>query len=132
MTAPRRRPRLDCPSTQSTATDARLKLPEPSEETNLAIVTGTIMEEPIRERSRDGQPVTVLLVGFKAPDEEARDYTACLEVEALDSIAESQRSLLRVGRRLAVVGRLTGAGGLWAIALIADMPKRSGHGMRRR
>jgi hypothetical protein len=108
-----------------------LKLPDPSEETNLAMVTGTIMEEPIRDRSRGGRPVTVLLVGFKAPDEDAHDYTACVEVEAPDSIAESQRRLLRIGRRVAVVGRLTGAGGLWAIALIADAPKRPGR-MRRR
>jgi hypothetical protein len=126
VTARTRRPRPDCPSTQNTGTDGALKLPDPSEETNLAMVTGTIMEEPIRDRSRNGQPVTVLLIGFKAPDEEAHDYTACLEVEALDSIAESQRSLLRIGRRLAVIGRLTGAGGLWAVALIADAPKRSG------
>jgi hypothetical protein len=126
VTARTRRPRPDCSSAQNTGTDAALKLPDPSEETNLAMVTGTIMEEPIRDRNRNGQPVTVLLVGFKAPDEEAHDYTACLEVEALDSIAESQRSLLRIGRRLAVIGRLTGAGGLWAIALIADAPRRSG------
>jgi hypothetical protein len=98
----------------------------------LAIVTGTIMEEPIRDRSRAGHPVTVLLIGFKAPDEEAHDYLACLEVEAVDSIAESQRSLLRLGHRLVVLGRLTGAGGLWAIALIADVPEHPVHEMRRR
>jgi hypothetical protein len=109
-----------------------LKLPDPSDVANMALVTGTIMQEPIRDRSRDGQPVTVLLVGFKAPDEEANDYTACLEIEALDSIAESQRGVLHRGRRLAVLGRLTGAGGIWAIALLGDAPKSSGHEMRRR
>jgi hypothetical protein len=133
VTGRTRRPHQGGSSTPNTrGQDGELSLPHPSEEANLAIVTGTIMEEPVRDRSRGGHPVTVLLIGFKAPDEEAHDHTACLEVEALDSIAESQRNLLRVGRRLVVLGRLTGAGGLWATALIADVPKHPGHGMRRR
>ena len=96
------------------------------------MVTGTIMEEPIRDRSRAGRPVTVLLIAFRAPDEDAHAYTACLEVEALDSVVDSQRSLLRIGRRLVVLGRLTGAGGLWAGAVLAeDAPQPSGHGSGR-
>jgi len=124
-----RPPRRDCSPTSNARTNEKLNLLDPSEEANLAIVTGTIMEEPIRDRSRAGHPVTVLLVGFRAPDEEAHDYTACLEVEALDSIAEYQRDLLRVGRRLVVLGRLTGAGGLWATALVADAPNHPRHGI---
>lgn len=131
---PRRPRRRDCPTTPRPpgAPDGWVTLPRPSEEANLAVVTGTIMEEPIRDRSRAGHPVTVLLIAFKAPDEEAHPYTACLEVEALDSVVDSQRSLLRVGRRLVVLGRLTGAGGLWAgVVLAEDAQQPSGQGSGR-
>jgi hypothetical protein len=108
-----------------------LKLPRPAEEANLAIVTGTILEEPTGELSRGGDPVTVLLLGIKAPDAEAHDYTACLEVEALDSIADPHRQQLRKGRRLVVLGRLTGVG-LWATVLVSAAPRHPEHGVRSR
>jgi hypothetical protein len=76
--------------------------------------------------------VTVLLVGFDAPDADALPYEACLEVEASDSIVDSQRHLLGIGRRLVVLGRLTGAGGLLVSALVVDGAERpSRQGERR-
>jgi hypothetical protein len=46
-----------------------LRLPDPDEEANAALLSGTIVDEPVRDRSRDGDPVTVVLVSFDAPDE---------------------------------------------------------------
>jgi hypothetical protein len=113
-------------------TDRGVELPHPSEEANLAMVTGAIMGEPVRDKSREGHPVTLLLVGFKPPDEIGRDYAACVDVEVLDSIADPQRKWLRKGRRLVVLGRLTGEGGLWATAIVADMPDRCAQELGRR
>lgn len=90
----------------------------------MALLSGTIVEEPLRDRSRDGDPVTVLLVAFTAPDEKARRGAACCEVEVSDEIAAGQRRHLRAGRRLVVLGQLTGAGGLWATAIVARRSRR--------
>lgn len=95
-----------------------LTLPDPDEEANVALLSGTIVEDPVRDKSRDNDPVTVLLVAFDAPDEKARRATACCEVEVPDEIADQQRRQLRPGRRLVVLGQLTGAGGLWATAIL--------------
>jgi hypothetical protein len=95
-----------------------LTLPDPEEEANVALLSGTIVEEPVRDKSRDGDPITVLLIAFDAPDEKARRAAACCEVEIPDEIAERQRGRLRAGRRLVVLGQLTGAGGLWATAIL--------------
>jgi hypothetical protein len=93
-------------------------LPDPNEEANVALLSGTIVEEPLRDRSRDGGPITVLLVSFDAPDDIEGQALAVCEVEVPDEIADEQRGQLRVGGRLAVVGQLTGAGGLWASAIV--------------
>ena len=102
-----------------------LTLPDPDEEANVALLSGSIVEEPLRDKSRDGDPVTVLLVAFTAPDEKARRGSACCEVEVSDEVAGDQRERLRVGRRLVVLGQLTGAGGLWATAILTRGSKRS-------
>jgi|GEM_PF-5736168 len=99
-------------------------LPDPDEEANLALLGGTIVEEPLRDRSRDGDPVTVLLISFDAPDEKARRAVAVCEVEVPDEIADRQRGRLRVGRRLVVLGRLTGPGGIWATAIVTGRTRR--------
>jgi Single-strand binding protein family len=101
-----------------------LPLPDPNEEANVALLSGTIAEEPLRDKSRDGDPVTVLLVAFDAPDEKARGTVAVCDVEVPDEIADIHRKALRAGRRLVVLGRLTGAGGLWATAIVTRQPKR--------
>jgi hypothetical protein len=103
---------------------AELKLPDPNEEANVALLSGTIVEEPLEDKSRDGDPVTVLLVSFDAPDEKARRSVAVCEVEVPDEIADKQRKQLRAGRRLVVLGQLTGAGGLWATAIVTRQSKR--------
>lgn len=100
-----------------------LRLPEPTDEANLVLITGTVAEEPARDKSRGGEPITVLLVAFPAPDDKARHEVACCEVEVLDGIADRHRRGLRIGRRVVVLGRLTG-GGVWATALVSQQSKR--------
>jgi Single-strand binding protein family len=104
-------------------TGGELKLPDPAEEVNNAILSGTIVEEPLRDKSRDGDPITVLLVSFTAPDDKARRASACCEVEVPDPVADQCRRQLQAGGRVAVVGRLTGAGGLWATAIATRKPR---------
>ncbi len=87
------------------------------EEVNRAVISGLLVADPCRDRSRDGQPITVILLSFASPDERSRHTSSCCEVEVLDSIADRHRRGLRAGRRVWVVGQLTGAGGLWATAL---------------
>jgi hypothetical protein len=86
------------------------------EEINRAVLSGLIAAEPVRDTSRDGDPITVLLVSFCAPDERARHGSTCCEVEVTDSIADRHRRELCVGRRVWVAGQLNGSG-LWATSL---------------
>jgi hypothetical protein len=111
-------------SRSSPASPVDLDLPDPNEETNVALLSGTIVEEPLRDRSRDGDSVTVLLMSFDAPDEKVRRALAVCEVEVPDEIADEQRGQLQVGRRLVVLGQLTGAGGLWATAIATRQSTR--------
>jgi hypothetical protein len=100
------------------------ELPDPADDVNHAMLSGTIVEEPLRDTSREGEPITVLLVSFAAPDEKARPGSACCEVECADSVADSCRTQLRPGGRVAMVGQLTGGGGLWATSIVAREPRR--------
>jgi hypothetical protein len=121
---PRRPRRRDCPGAPE-ATRKDIPLPFPSEVANVAMVTGAIMEVPLRVGDGGPHPMTVLLISFAAPDAGANPYQACLEIDAPDPVIGSQRHLLDVGRRIVVVGRLTGAGGLLASALVADGAEHS-------
>jgi hypothetical protein len=86
------------------------------EEVNRAVLSGLIAAEPRPDKSRDGDPITVLLLSFTAPDERIGSTSACCEVEVLDSIADGHRRRLRAGQRVWVAGHLTGDG-LWATSL---------------
>lgn len=87
------------------------------EDINRAVLSGLLAAEPQRDRSREGDPITVLLLSFAAPDQRARPVSTCCEVEVLDAIADRHRRLLRAGRRVWVAGQLTGPGCLWATSL---------------
>jgi hypothetical protein len=86
------------------------------EEVNRAVLSGLIAAEPRPDKSRDGDPITVLLLAFTAPDERIGSTSTCCEVEVLDSIADGHRRRLRAGQRIWVAGHLTGDG-LWATSL---------------
>ena len=117
-------PAKTAPSPGRSGLPLDMSLPDPDEEANMALLSGTIVEEPLRDKSRDGDPVTVLLVSFDAPDERSRRGSACLEIEVPDELADQQRGQLRAGRRLVVLGRLTGAGGLWATTIVTRKSTR--------
>jgi hypothetical protein len=76
---------------------------------NHVVLTGRIAADPQRDRNHDGEPVTVLLVSFIAPD-----GTACCEVEVPDELAEPHRRNLLTGVAVFVSGAMTGPGALWA------------------
>lgn len=88
---------------------------------NRAVLSGLIAAEPTRDTSRDGDPITVLLLSFTAPDERARDSPTCCEVEVIDTIVGRNRRWLCVGQRVWVAGQLTG-NGLWATSLGTSAP----------
>jgi hypothetical protein len=110
-------PRLLPGHPRPTGGDDPLMVPLGSgEEINRAVLSGLIAAPPARDTSRDGDPITVLLLSFDAPDERTRQVPTCCEVEVPDSIADRHRGWLRVGRRVWVAGQLTG-NGLWATSL---------------
>lgn len=84
---------------------------------NVATLTGILVTEPQRDTSRRGDPITVILLCFTAPEDDAESSAACCEVEIPDVLADPQRRRLRAGRRISVSGKLTGAGGLWATSI---------------
>lgn len=93
------------------------------EEVNRALLSGVMVDEPQRDRSPGGEPITVLLLSFPAPDERGGSGSALCEVEVIDEVAERHREQLRVGASVLVVGELTGTGGLWASFLAAEAPR---------
>ncbi len=89
---------------------------------NRAVISGVMVDEPQRQQSRDGDPITVLLISFPAPDERVGSGSTLCEVEILDELADRHRGQLRLGATVLVVGELMGAGGLWADFLTARSP----------
>lgn len=89
-------------------------------EVNRVVLSGLIVEDPQRDKSRDGDPVTVLLVSFAAPDEKVHWGWACCEIEVPDGVAEPQRTKLRVGAPILVSGEMTGVGGVWADLIVTE------------
>jgi hypothetical protein len=96
-----------------------------SDVVNRAVLSGVISAEPQRDMSCDGDPITVLLVAFTAPDEKTHWSVGCCEVEVLDEIADPHREELRAGESVLVSGQRTGTGGLWATSLATQAPKSS-------
>jgi hypothetical protein len=104
--------------------DPALDISDPTADVNHAILSGTIIEEPLRDTSRDGDPITVLLVSFAAPDEKVGRFSASCEVEVPDPLADKCRRQLQPGGRVVAAGQLTGACGLWATSIVARKPER--------
>jgi hypothetical protein len=86
---------------------------------NHVVFTGRIVADPQRDKSREGDPVTVLLVSFIAPD-----GTGCCEVEVPDELAEPHRRNLCTGVAVLVSGAMTGAGGVWATTISVGEARR--------
>jgi hypothetical protein len=90
----------------------------PGKKVNWVVLSGLIVETPQRDKSREGEPVTVLLVSLAAPDESVHRGWACCEVEIPDAVAEPHRNALRAGRPILIAGELTGAGDIWAQTIV--------------
>jgi hypothetical protein len=90
----------------------------PEGKVNWVVLSGLIVETPQRDKSREDEPVTVLLVSFAAPDESVHGGCACCEVEIPDVVAEPQRKALRAGQPILIAGELTGPGDIWAQAIV--------------
>jgi single-stranded DNA-binding protein len=100
--------------------DARLVI-------NRLFLSGILAANPQKDQGRDGNPVTLLLVAFPAPDardSEERLETASCEVEAPASVAERYVGKLRAGDSIFVTGQLSGGGGMIAIEIHSGPPPR--------
>ncbi len=94
-------------------------------ELNHVLLTGILAADPQPEKSRDGDPVTLLLVAFSALESEDGEdgwIPASCEVEVPHEIAEPHSRDLRAGAAVLIAGRLTGGGGIVAIHLESAPP----------
>jgi hypothetical protein len=90
--------------------DARLIL-------NRVFLSGVLAADPQSDDGRDGEPVTLLLVAFPAPDTpETRERveTASCEIEVPAPVTQRYGEELRAGASIFITGRLSGGGGVIA------------------
>jgi hypothetical protein len=84
---------------------------------NRLFLSGILATDPQVDEGRNGDPVTLLLIAFPAPDAkdtQERMETASCEVEVPSSVAERHSKKLRAGESIFVTGQLTGGGGVIA------------------
>lgn len=99
-------------------TDSRLVL-------NRLFLSGVLAGDPQQDDGRDGEPVTLLLIVFPAPDardSEERLETASCEVEVPDSVAGRCGRKLRAGDSIFITGQLSGGGGVIAAEIHSGPP----------
>lgn len=87
---------------------------------NRLFLSGVLAAEPLEDVGRDGDPVTLLLIAFPAPDSaDARERleTASCEVEVPERVLERHGEQLRAGNAVFVTGQLSGGGGVIATEL---------------
>jgi hypothetical protein len=92
---------------------------------NRLFLSGILAADPFQDEGRDGDPVTLLLVAFPAPD--ARDTaeraeTASCEVEVPGPVAERHGGKLRASDAIFVTGQLSGGGGVIATQIHSGPP----------
>lgn len=101
--------------------DSRLAL-------NRLFLSGVLAADPQEDRGRDGDPVTLLLLAFPAPD--GRDTeewveAACCEVEVPARVSEKHGQKLRPGESIFITGQLSGGGGVIATEVHSGPPPES-------
>lgn len=101
----------------------------PGQDPRLAInrlfLSGVLAADPQRDRGREGDPVTLLLLAFPAPDArdtEERAETASCEVEVPSRVSEKHGKRLRAGESVFVTGQLSGGGGVIATEIHTGPP----------
>ena len=83
---------------------------DPSE-INYLFLGGILAADPLEDVDREGEPVTLLLLAFPAPDASenaGRLETASCEVEVPDHVVQSTGEELRVGAIIFVSGQVAG------------------------
>lgn len=84
---------------------------------NRLFLSGVLTADPQKDEGRDGNPVTLLLVAFPAPDAkdtEERVETASCEVEVPQHVVGRHANELRAGGSIFITGQLSGGGGIIA------------------
>jgi single-stranded DNA-binding protein len=92
---------------------------------NRLFLSGIVVADPQRDEGRDGNPVTLLLVAFPAPD--SRDTvegveTASCEVEVPEHVVAHHPKELRAGVSVFITGQLSGGGGVVATEIHSGPP----------
>jgi hypothetical protein len=90
---------------------------------NRVFLSGILVADPQKDRSRDRDPVTLLLVAFPAPDAsdtQERLETASCEVEVPDGVADGKQ--LQTGGSIFITGQLSGGGGVIATEIHVGPP----------
>ncbi len=91
---------------------------------NRLFLSGVLVADPQSDQGRDGEPVTLLLVAFPAPDarntEERLEVASC-EVEVPEHVAGHQTAGLRAGGSVFITGQLNGGGGVIATEIHAGL-----------
>jgi hypothetical protein len=92
---------------------------------NRLYLSGVLAADPHEDKGRDGDPVTLLLLVFTAPDAkdtEERLETASCEIEVPQSVAEKHGEQLQAGESVFVTGQLSGGGGVIATEVHSGPP----------
>jgi Single-strand binding protein family len=92
---------------------------------NRLFLSGILAADSHEDEGRDGQPVTLLLIAFPAPDAkntEERVETASCEIEVPGSLADRHGEKLRAGNSIFITGQLSGGGGVVATEIHAGPP----------
>jgi single-stranded DNA-binding protein len=97
---------------------------------NRLFLSGILAADPQRDEGRDGEPVSLLLVAFPAPDPketEERVETASQEIEVSESVAGRYGEQLRAGDPIFITGQLSGGGGVIATEIHAALADAAEH-----
>lgn len=84
---------------------------------NRVFLSGVVAAAPQKDVGRDGEPVTLLLVAFPAPDTpDTREHpeAASCEIEVPEKAPGCPATELRAGVPILITGQLTGGGGVLA------------------
>lgn len=87
-------------------------------------LSGVLADDPQTDVGRDGEPLTLLLIAFLAPDprDAQAPETAISEVEVPQPVLEQHGAPLRVGEPIFVTAQLSGGGGVLALELHSGPP----------
>jgi hypothetical protein len=88
-------------------------------------LSGVLADDPQVDVGRDGEPLTLLLIAFPAPDPRDAQLppeTAISEIEVPAEVLERHGRKPRVGETIFVTAQLSGGGGVIATELHSGPP----------